>query len=108
MKEKSYKTTMFHGKKYDSKNMMHVFRLLLMAKEIAIEKRVNVFRTDREFLLDIKQGKFEYDELVQQAEALKDELPHLYEQSILPETPDIIKINGLLIQMREQVYETYS
>ncbi len=45
---------------------------------------------------------------MQQAEALKDELPHLYEQSILPETPDINKINGLLIQMREQVYETYS
>jgi uncharacterized protein len=72
--EQRYDTTMQHGKKYDSKNMMHVFRLLLMAKEIAVEGKINVFRNDREFLLSIKEGKFEYDELVQKATALKDEL----------------------------------
>lgn len=102
--EERYKTTISHGKNYDSKNMMHVFRLLLMAKEIAIVKRVNVFRTDREFLLDIKQGKFEYDELVEKAEALKNELTNLYQQSALPESPDLERINGLLIQMRQQIY----
>ena len=32
-----YNTTMSHGKNYDSKNIMHVFRLLLTAKEIATE-----------------------------------------------------------------------
>ena len=106
--EERYKTTMSHGKNYDSKNMMHVFWLLLMAKEIATEKKVNVFRNDREFLLDIKHGKFEYDELVKKAETLKDELPHLYQQSALPESPDIDKINSLLIEMREQIYENYS
>ncbi len=40
--EERYNTTMSHGKKYDSKNMMHVFRLLLTAKEIAIEGKINV------------------------------------------------------------------
>ena len=87
---------------------MHVFRLLLMAKEIAIEKKVNVFRTDREFLLDIKQGKFEYDELVMKAEILKNELPELYANSELLEEPEIDKINGVLVQIREQVYSNYS
>jgi len=106
--EERYKTTMSHGKNYDSKNMMHVFRLLLMAKEIAKGKKVNVFRSDREFLLDIKRGKFEYDDLVKKAESLKDELPQLYFNSELPEKPDTGKINSLLIQMREQVYENYS
>jgi len=102
--EERYKTTMSHGKNYDSKNMMHVFRLLLMAREIATEKQVNVFRNDREFLLDIKQGKFEYDDLVERAEQLKDELPTLYEHSALPETPDLEIINNLLVQIREQLY----
>lgn len=106
--EERYKTTMSHGKNYDSKNMMHVFRLLLMAKEIAIEKKVNVFRSDREFLLDIKQGKFEYDELVEKAERMKSELPELYANSELPKEPEVDKINSLLIQMRQEAYKDYS
>jgi hypothetical protein len=104
--EERYKTTLSHGKNYDSKNMMHVFRLLLMAKEIAVEKKVNVFRSDREFLLDIKQGKFEYDELVEKAEELKNGLAQLYQQSDLPDEPDIDQINRLLIEIREQVYSS--
>ena len=102
--EERYKTTMSHGKNYDSKNMMHVFRLLLMAKEIATEGKINVYRKDREFLLSIKEGKFEYDELVQQAEALKDELPLLYQQSNLKQEPYVECINKLLVKMRESYY----
>ncbi len=102
--EERYNTTITHGKKYDSKNMMHVFRLLLMAKEIAVEGKINVFRNDRDFLLAIKEGKFEYDELLQKAEALKDELPLLYQQSNLKDEPDLESINKLLIKMRELYY----
>ncbi len=102
--EQRYGTTIKHGKKYDSKNMMHVFRLLLMAKEIAVEGKINVFRNDRDFLLAIKEGKFEYDELVQKAEALKDELPLLYQQSKLKNKPDVESINELLIKIREVYY----
>jgi uncharacterized protein len=104
--EERYKNTMIHGKKYDSKNMMHVFRLLLLAKEIATEGKINVFRNDREFLLDIKQGKYEYDELVEKAETLKNELPSLYANSNLPDTPDVEKINRLLIEMRKKYYHS--
>jgi hypothetical protein len=99
-----YQTTMSYGKNYDSKNMMHVFRLLLMAKEIAIEGKINVFRNDREFLLSIKGGKFEYDELVQKAGTLKDELPTLYQKSNLMNKPDILMIDKLLAEMRIKYY----
>lgn len=99
-----YKTTMTHGKNYDSKNMMHVFRLLLIAKEIASEGKVNLHRKDRKFLLNIKEGKFEYEELVAKAEAMKDELPLLYQQSNLQDTPDAVAVNKLLIKMREVYY----
>jgi len=102
--DERYKTTMQHGKNYDSKNMMHVFRLLLMAKEIAVEGKINVHRKDREFLLAVKEGKFEYDDLVQKAEILKNELPLLYQQSKLIDEPDIYRINELLIKMREACY----
>ncbi len=102
--DERFKTTMSHGKNYDSKNMMHVFRLLFMAKEIAIEGKINVHRNDREFLLSIKDGKFEYDDLVQQAEEIKEGLPLLYKKSELMDEPDMEKVDALLIKMREVYY----
>jgi len=103
--EERYKTTMTHGKNYDSKNMMHVFRLLFMAREIATERKVNVWRGDRDFLLDIKLGKYEYDDLLQKSEELITGLPLLYQKSDLPDVPDMEKINSLLIEMREDYYK---
>ena len=102
--EERYKNTLRHGKNYDSKNMMHVFRLLLMAKEIAVENKLNVHRKDRAFLLSIKEGKYEYEELLQQAEVLQNELPLLYEVSDIPEIPDIEIINKLIVSMRDEYY----
>ncbi|MEC3905990.1 nucleotidyltransferase domain-containing protein [Tamlana sp. 2201CG12-4] len=102
--EERYKTTVSHSKNYDSKNMMHTFRLLHMAKEIAAENIINVRRSDRAFLLDIKKGKFEYDELVSWAEERKLELEELYATSNLPERPDLNKINNLLIEIRNNYY----
>jgi hypothetical protein len=102
--EERYRSTVSHGKKYDAKNMMHVFRLLLMAKEIATEGCIRVFRNDRDFLLNIKQGNFEYDELVKKAEQLRDELTDLYIRSNLPDTPDIARINEWLVNAREEYY----
>jgi len=103
--EARYNTTISHGKNYDSKNMMHVFRLLLMAREIAIEGRINVYRKDRDFLLNIKEGKFEYDVLLERAEGLKNELSVFYQSSVLADSPDIYKINKLLVEVREQFYQ---
>jgi uncharacterized protein len=103
--DERFKTTMSHGKNYDSKNMMHVFRLLFMAKEIAIEGKINVLRNDRAFLLAIKEGKFEYDDLVKQAEEIKEDLPMLYEKSVLMDEPDMEKVDELLIKMRNEYYE---
>lgn len=102
--EERYSTTMSHGKNYDSKNMMHVFRLLTMAKEIASDGKINVHRDDREFLLNIKQGKYEYDDLLERAEQMKAELNALYKKANLPEEPDMDEVNKLLITIRKTYY----
>jgi hypothetical protein len=62
--DERYKNTKSHGKNYDAKNMMHTFRLLNMAEEIAVHHRVIVHRKDRDFLLRIRAGDFEYEELI--------------------------------------------
>lgn len=102
--EARYTATLQHGGRYDAKNMMHVFRLLFMAKEIALERKIQVFRNDREFLLAIKSGKFKYEDLVQRAQALREELLDLYEQAELPDRPIIERLNDLLVNLRNSFY----
>jgi len=102
--EERYKTTISHGKNYDSKNMMHTFRLLAMAKEIATENILYVKRNDREFLLNIKNGDYEYDEMLMWAEERKDKLKKSYSDSNLSIKPDLEFINKLLIDVRAEFY----
>jgi len=102
--EARYKNNVAHGKNYDTKNMMHTFRLLHMAEEIAKEGIVHVKRTDREYLLGIKNGDFEYDDLVYEVEQIKEELETFYNQSNLIEKPDLGKVNELLINIRSEFY----
>lgn len=100
-----YRNTLEHNKNYDAKNMMHTFRLLNMSLEIAEERKINVRRHDREFLFRIKNGEFEYDELMNMADSLLNRVKTAYEKSGLPDTPDINKINELLIHVRTEFYK---
>ena len=102
--EERYKNNISHCKNYDAKNMMHTFRLLHMAKEIGLDNNINVRRTDRNFLLSIKNAEFEYDELVAKAEQLKNELDDIYKNSNLKERPNSQDINNLLYCIREDFY----
>ncbi len=103
--EGRYTQNQQHGKNYDAKNMMHVFRLLLMAGEIATEQRINVRRPDRDFLLAVKRGDFEYEDLLEQAGTIQMKLPELFEESGLPDAPDLSLINDLLIGIRMAYYQ---
>lgn len=102
--EARYAQTVSHGKNYDAKNMMHTFRLLAVAEEVVTDRTVNVFRPDRNYLLSIKAGDYEYDELLTKAEQKIEELQELYERSDLPETPDEEYLEQLLITVREKAY----
>lgn len=103
--EERYSNTLSHGKNYDAKNMMHVFRLLNMAEEIALFKRVNVRRSERDYLLKIRAGEFEYQDLVDQAEEQILRIDDLFAKSDLPEAPDFQQAINLLIMIREKYYQ---
>ena len=104
--EVRYQDTLEHGKNYDAKNMMHVFRLLNMAQEIAIEKKVNVRRKDREYLLSIRRGEFMYEDLVAKANEQIARIQDLYKTCDLPETSDVKAANDLLCTLREKFYSS--
>ncbi|AII53591.1 DNA polymerase beta superfamily protein [Hymenobacter sp. APR13] len=99
-----YQNTVQHGKNYDAKNMLHVFRLLGMAEEIATTGRLHVRRPNREFLLQIRRGEFEYEQLVAEAEALVARVEAAFAASALPETPDRAAAEARLVQVRRAWY----
>lgn len=102
--EVRYANTVSHAKNYDAKNMMHTFRLLDMAIEILEQGKIIVYRPNREELLNIRQGVFEYDDLVQKAEEKIQYIEKAYENSVLPEEPIKEKIEKLLINVRKEYY----
>lgn len=102
--EERYENTVSHGKNYDAKNMMHVFRLLHMAEEIARYKKVNVRRSEREWLLKVRAGEFSYEGLLQEADKRIELIDDLFKNSDLPEQPDHRAAEAILVQMREVIY----
>ncbi len=93
------------NKNYDSKNMMHCMRLMHMGKEIAEGRGIILNRTeDREYLMNIRNHKFEYDELMAKIDADKEALDKAIANSTIRETIDVDFVNDLLIEMRKKAY----
>lgn len=103
--EARYQTNLAHGAEYDSKNMMHTFRLLEMGIEILREGVIRVRRPNREALLDIRRGAYDYDTLLNMAEDRMGELEVAYEQSTLPEEVDMGRVEEVLVGMRGEWYQ---
>jgi uncharacterized protein len=103
--ENRYLGNIGHGKGYDAKNMMHTIRLLQVALEILQTGQLTVKRTNRQELLAIKSGHFEYEQLLQMAEALMQNIETAYAQSKLPSAPDAQSIEAVLVEMREELYK---
>ncbi len=99
-----YANTVQHGKNYDAKNMLHVFRLLQMAEEIARAGQLHVRRPNREFLLQIRRGEFEYAELLAEAEQLVERVDAAFAASALPDVPDTATAEETLRQVRRAFY----
>lgn len=99
--EERFKMNQSHGKNYDSKNMMHLFRLLEMAFIISTEKKVQTRTEDVEWLQEIRSGKLDYDELIQNAEFLFAEIKKMFEISDLQESPSVELGKALLLKFRK-------
>jgi len=92
---------------YDTKSAMHLARLCKMAKEILIEKKVHVFRPDREELKAIRNGAWSFDQLLEFAENIDAELDVLYEKSDLRSKPDLKGISRLYKEICEEHFEIH-
>ncbi|RZK40975.1 MAG: hypothetical protein EOO57_02060 [Hymenobacter sp.] len=95
---------MQHGKNYDAKNMLYVFRLPQMAEEIALTSEIQVRRSNREFLLQIRRGEFAYAELVAEAEQLVGRVEVAFAISTLAEAPGKAAAEAALRHVHQAFY----
>ncbi len=98
--EQRYQTNAQHGRGYDSKNLMHTLRLLDMAAEIAAEGVLQVRRPNRDYLLRVRAGEYDYEELVAHAEEKRAEIRQAFERCSLPDEPARDAVNAALREIR--------
>jgi hypothetical protein len=99
-----YNDNIGHGGNYDGKNLAHCHRLLDMAIEIGEGKGINIRRKNREELLSIRRGEYDYDKLVGEAENKIKRMDDVFEESGLPKTIDRDFLDVLLIKIRKEYY----
>ena len=86
---------------YDVKNMMHCFRLILSTKSILNDHEpiVRFEGEQREFLMNIRKGKFQYEELMERLEEELASLEPLKEKSELQEKVNHKDIEKLYLDL---------
>jgi hypothetical protein len=95
---------MLHGGGYDGKNLAHCHRLLDMAIEIGEGKGINVRRENREQLLSIRRGEYDYDTLINEANEKIAKMDEVFLDANLPNDIPLSFINDLLLSMRKRRY----
>jgi uncharacterized protein len=86
-----------HG--YDTKHAGHLYRLLVMCREILTTGKVIVKRPDAEQILAIRNGAWSYEKLVEWSERQDAELQEIAAASTLPKAPDIERIDRELVEI---------
>ena len=82
---------------------MHSMRLINMCIEIARGEGFKVDRRgiDRDFLLDVKNHKYEYEDVISILDRKKLEMDEAIERSTLPDEIDIEFVNNMLLKIRK-------
>ena len=91
---------------YDTKHAMHLLRLLRMGMEILETGEVHVYRPDREWLLAVRNGLLQYEELLALAAKYEARLATLQATSTLPEAPDVARLEALVVALQGEWLET--
>lgn len=91
---------------YDTKHAMHLVRLLRMGAEALETGVLNVRRPDAAELLDIRAGKWTYEEVVEYAEEMDNHVRTvLYTKTQLPKTGNIKLAAQLILTIQDEIWK---
>jgi uncharacterized protein len=83
----------------DCKHAMHLVRLMTMCEEILRDHEVIVRRPDHQFLMDIRNGAWNYERLMEWVENQNEKLEVLGKSSTLRDKPDLKRLNELCAEL---------
>ena len=87
-----------------NKHASHLMRLLLMGSELLKGEGVNTYReNDRQLLLDIKNGKYTYEEIFTMVDKYEKEFKYASANHCLPSKPNYKRVEELLMNIYEEV-----
>lgn len=87
---------------YDTKFFMHSIRLLTSAIEILNTGDYSTYRSNREFLLECRNGKYTLEEALWMIDDYDSRLNESFNRSKLPEESDYEAVNNLLIEINRE------
>lgn len=91
---------------FDTKHAMHLVRLLRMGVEVLETGTVNVRRADAQELLEIRNGAWTYEQIIDYANFMDDRIKKLVQTSSLPKKPDLKLAAELIIQIQDMAWTT--
>ena len=94
-----------HG--FNAKNLSHCYRLMVQGLEIAQGKGLILDRRgiDADLLMDIKNHKMTYDEIMGLCEEKKAEMEKAFAESTIPDLPPIDRLEEILLEIRKEHYK---
>ena len=82
------------------KHAMHLIRLYFMGIDILKHQQIITYRSDeQQLLMSIRNGDMPFKEVFALQKELQRKLDKVYEESKLPDVPDVDKINDFLIRV---------
>jgi predicted nucleotidyltransferase len=92
---------------FDLKHGLHLIRLLRMGHQVLTTGTMDVYRPDRQELLDIRHGKWPYEKLVEESTRLTDEIYTLIreDKTCLPKLPNMQILENLNQECLEIHYQ---
>ncbi len=84
---------------FDGKYASHLFRLMSEGKELLLTGNITFPLPNAEWLLSIKNGFYQYEEILEMAKSMESEFETWYNESPLPHKPNINAIKQLYFEI---------
>lgn len=91
---------------YDTKHAMHLFRLMRTGQEALMTGQIHVRRPDAAELLDIRHGKYTYEEVLEYARKMDHQIRKVdYHNSVLPKKLDLKFAAKLVLDVQDLAWK---
>lgn len=86
---------------YDAKFAMHTYRLLTEGEQLLTRERIDFPLENREFLLDVRAGKYSYEKIMEDFSDVGNKFSELAKNSNLPAKPSINMLRHIFLRIYE-------